>query len=66
MEYLSSIITATTPEELEKELDEKLAQFTPYAQQAIRGLIERGIPLDEIRVPNGSGILYIAPDCFEP
>ncbi|GEM_PF-6239667 len=66
MEYLSSIITSTSPEEQQKELDEKLAQFTPYAQEAIRDLLARGISMDEIRLPTSSSILYIAPDFDDP
>jgi len=68
MPTLDAIITSTTPEEQQKELDEKLNQFAPHIQAAIRSLLAEGNRMDEIFLPitEKSSIIYIAPDFDEP
>ncbi len=68
MPTLDSIITSQTQEEQQKELEEKLREFAPNVQAAIRNLLAEGNRLDEIYLPirEKSSILYIAPDFDEP
>ena len=68
MVTLDSIITSQTPEEQKKELDEKLMQFSPNAQAAIRSLLAKGRKLNEILLPgvNKEDIAFISPDFDEP
>ncbi len=65
---LDSIITSTTPDEQKRELEEKLIQFSPNAQAAVRSLLAKGRKFNEILLPgvNKEDIVFISPDFDEP
>ena len=69
MARLSSIITATTPDEQQKELEEKLNLFSPSWQEVIRSLMAKGRCLDQILLPPTiaeGGKIWMSPDFDEP
>jgi hypothetical protein len=69
MARLSSLIKATTPEEQQKELEEKLPLFSPSWQEVIRSLIAEGLKLDQILLPplaSEGGKIWMSPDFDEP
>jgi len=69
MVTLDSIITSTTPEEQQKELEEKMILFSPSSQEAIRSLLAKGRRLDQIILPlmiGEGGKIWMSPDFDEP
>lgn len=67
MKYLSSMLTATTPEERQQELEEKITQFSPDIQRAIRQLMTDGYTPDNILYPVAkNGITYLTEDWDDP
>lgn len=69
MARLSSIITSTTPEEQQKELEEKMNLFSPSWREVIQNLIAKGRSLDQILLPpfaSEGGKIWMSPDFDEP